>query len=191
MNCSSFYNKIYSDNPKKWSISWRDEFAYKVISRHTTPESVLDIGCGNGHTLAYLHKHWDAEYYGIDFSKQAIEIAKRNAPFAKLSCEKFEDSSATADVVVIMGVLEHFKELEKALLKLRDTGRLIYVECPNCLSYSDMTYEGFRRTSNATAQQEWHLTRETWEGYILEAGFEIVESVVGKTKTTEFVWVLQ
>ncbi len=79
-----FYNKIYSENSDVWSQEWRNLFAWYALSRHIEqPESLLDIGCGVGHTIEYLSKRWpDTEYTGIDLSDVAIEVAKEKVPTA-------------------------------------------------------------------------------------------------------------
>jgi SAM-dependent methyltransferase len=190
-----FYNKVYSDRPDMWDLEWRDKFAFYVLSRHTEkPESLLDIGCGNGHTIDFFSKRWpDTTYYGVDLSDMAIEIAKGRVPSAFFSCSTFEDlvSYPPKDVVVLMGVAEHFEDLVPSLRRLKSFGKLIYIESPNCLLDSDNKEEGFRATNNVLGQPEWHLRRSTWEQYIKFAGLEIVESYPGPTDTTEFIWMLK
>ena len=189
-----FYNKIYSDKPDKWDLDWRDKFAFYVLQRHTEePESLLDIGCGNGHTIEFFNKRWPATtYYGVDLSDEAIRIAKERVPNAFFSCDTFEEFVCypPRDVVVLMGVAEHFENLVPSLRRLKEFGKLIYIESPNCLAYSGKE-EGFRRTDNVLGQPEWHLKRSTWEQKIGFAGLEIVESYPGLAPTTEFIWMLK
>ena len=188
-----FYNTVYSVRPDKWDLKWRDAFAFYVISRHIEePESLLDIGCGNGHTVEFFSKRWpDTFYTGIDLSDVAIEFAKKRVPEAKFFCSAIEDFYPMLhDVVTLMGVAEHFEDLVPSLRELKKFGKLIYIESPNCLAYSGKE-EGFRRTDNELGQSEWHLTRRSWEERIALAGLEIVESYPGPTITTEFVWMLK
>ena len=193
-----FYNKIYSDNPAKWDVEYRDEVAFYVLSQHTQePKTFLDIGCGNGHTIEYFSKRWpDTEYYGIDLSDVAINFAKERIPEANFIRTSYEDADVPlCEVVVLMGVAEHFENLRGSLSDLKKYGKLIYIESPNCLSYSENKEEGFRVTGeligNPTHQSEWHLTRNTWEGSIRHAGLEIVKGYEGLTPETEFIWMLK
>lgn len=189
-----FYNKIYSDKPDKWDLEWRDKFAFYVLSRHTEqPESLLDIGCGNGHTIEFFNKRWpDTTYVGMDLSDEAIKLAEQRVPEAQFICTTFEDAyPLLCDVVVLMGVAEHFEDLIPSLRSLKKFGKLIYIESPNCLAYSDNKEEGFRATNNVIGQPEWHLTRRSWEERIALAGLEIVESYPGPNISTEFVWMLK
>ena len=189
-----FYNKIYSDKPDKWDLGWRDKFAFSILSLHTEePITFLDIGCGNGHTIDFFKKRWpDTNYYGIDLSDEAIRLAKERTPEAEFIRGAFDEmySAWPKDVVVLMGVAEHFEDLVPSLRRLKDFGKLIYIESPNCLAYSGKE-EGFRRTDNVLGQPEWHLTRRSWEQKIGFAGLEIVESYPGPTDTTEFIWMLK
>lgn len=194
-----FYNKIYSGNPTKWDVEYRDKLAaFFILQQIHDPKSLLDIGCGNGHTIEYFSKLWpDTTYYGIDLSDVAIELAKQRVPEANFLCGSFTEVDVPlCDVVVLMGVAEHFENLIDSLRDLKKYGKLIYIESPNCLSYSENKEEGFRVTGeligiNPTHQSEWHLTRDTWEGTIIHAGLEIVRRCYGPTAETEFIWMLK
>ena len=188
------YNQIYTADPHKWAADWRNMVAFATLAAHTYgPEMLLDIGCGNGHTIEYFNKRWiTTEYYGVDLSDVAIDLARKRVPDAMFACEKFEAADLPfCDVVVIMGVLEHFEDLDGALRNLKSSGNLIYVECPNCLRREGSNKEGFRETYRGAGQIEWHLHRSTWEQRIAAAGFEFIESIVGYDSATEFIWVLK
>ncbi len=193
-----FYNDIYSGKPTKWDAEYRDEVAFYVISQHIQePDTLLDIGCGNGHTIEYFSKLWpDTEYYGVDLSDVAIGFARERVPEANFICASYEDADVPlCDVAILMGVAEHFEELIDSLSELKKYGKLIYIESPNCLFYSDNKEEGFRVTGKLvgtnTGQSEWHLTRSTWEGTIRHAGLEIVKGYAGPTPETGFIWMLK
>lgn len=46
--------------------------------------TVLDVGCGIGETLAFLHQAYGCRVFGVDQSKKAISLAKKQLPFATL-----------------------------------------------------------------------------------------------------------
>ena len=134
----------------------------------------------------------DTKYYGLDYSNEAIRVARYRVPDATFICEPFIGSSAPkCDVATVMGVAEHFHDLPEFFEKLHDYADLVYLESPNCLEYSDSDKEGFRQTHEGSDQIEWHLRRETWEDHIANAGWEILESIRGATPATEFIWVLK
>ena len=195
-----FYNKIYQDRPDKWDLTWRDGFAYYVLSRHTKPpETFLDIGCGNGHTIEYFNKKWpDTIYSGIDLSDEAIRLAEQRVSGAFFNCTSYDDYSSFQyyDVVVLMGVAEHFEDLVPSLRNLKKIGKLIYIESPDCLSFdlangSPNKEEGFRETYKGAGQMEWHLKKSTWEEKIKFAGLEIVQFYPGEPYSSSFIWVLK
>ncbi len=185
-----FYDDVYTKDPDKWISEDRDEFMYDALCA-TVPEptSLLDYGCGNGHTLQYLSKRWPkTDFYGYDISTVAIEIAQKKveATFNRMNDIKF-------DIITIMGVAEHFEDFSE-LKKLKDCLApcgVIYIEVPNCFSYSDTKNEGFRQTYAGSGQMEWHLRRSSWRKIIKDNGFEIVKPLSGGRPAWEFVWIIK
>jgi trans-aconitate methyltransferase len=195
-----FYDRIYTDNPHKWSGEARDEFAFQALSSYSDPASLLDFGCGNGHTLRYFMNKWpETEYYGVDISGVALEIARRKVPTAKffstISMRKdyTDDAIPKVNIITMLGVLEHLQNLSDIpkIAEHLSPGGIMYVEVPNCLSYSNSKDEGFRKTTGGTGQVEWHLKRETWEVVFVGEGLEIVKSLTGLQPAWQFVWLLK
>lgn len=193
MNDPTFYDQIYAANPDKWTSEIRNMIAFATLSKYvTSPATLLDIGCGNGHTLRYFKDRWPTTaIFGLDFSEEAIRIAKEKVPEGTFKCGSFEDRIIRSQVVTIMGVAEHFKILGASLIHLKKFGYLFYMECPNCLAYSPTKEMGFRKTDEGADQEEWHLNRPSWEATIKKAGFEILESLKGPSPEFEFIWVLR
>lgn len=56
-------------------------------------KKVLDIGCGSGHSLAYMNEQGAAELWGIDFSKRQIDTAGETLKEfqANLHCSAMEE----------------------------------------------------------------------------------------------------
>lgn len=192
------YNAHYRRNPQRWADEGRDSFAFDTVSAYlkTAPASMLDIGCGSGHTIAYFQERWpETHYTGLDLSAEAISLAMQRVPGASfmrswlgyLGLPRFE-------LVTLLGVAEHFENLQNGLRAARRTmtdSGIMYIEVPNCIGYpSSEKVEGFRRLNMGSGQQEWHLHRETWEQELRQAGFVILESIQGPSIFTEFVWLL-
>jgi SAM-dependent methyltransferase len=186
------YDQHYLTNPRKWSGEARDLFAVDIIKKYN-PKTILDVGCGNGHTLSVLGKNLkDVELYGIDVSPVACKLATENSG-AQVDCEFLSDYKPDIkfDLVICLGVAEHFKSPLAGLKKIKKlTKGICYLELPHNLLYSKGE-EGFRRLTTRSQQLEWHLPRDAWEVIIKEAGFEIVESIVGPNEAWEFIWVLK
>lgn len=77
----------YSSYPPHWI------FFIEFIKKHDF-KSIIDIGCGVG-AYAKLIKDNDlnVNYKGIDYSKKAIEIAKKQWNFGDFECLDFHDLS--------------------------------------------------------------------------------------------------
>jgi SAM-dependent methyltransferase len=113
------YNQYFTDKPDKWVGGTRNVFAFTHIP--ITPESILDVGCGNGHTLAYFASVYPvAELAGIDISQVACQIARENVPDAKIHEGFIEDVIlGRFDLVLCMGTAEHFLDLHAGLKALK------------------------------------------------------------------------
>lgn len=188
------YDDWYRRKPHKWTSHKRNQFMLKVMRKYQAPTSVLDVGCGNGHTLAAIQGEYpDAQLYAMDISQEALALTNDKVSGAYLINEFLDQTEfdTAFDWVICMGVAEHFENLEPSLARLKElTGGFCYLEIPHCLSYSPGS-ETFRRLSCGSRQWEWHLTRETWEQLILAAGFEFVEVRTGNNPAWEFVYVLK
>jgi len=188
-----FYNNIFRNKPDKWANAVRDMVAFAVLSRNVPePRSLLDFGCGNGHALAYFKSRWpNLECAGVDISDVALGLAAERLPDAEFYQEIPPEKW---DVITIMGVAEHFEDVPAELRRIAEhlaQGGVIYLEAPNCLSYSHNKEEGFRQTYNGSGQNEWHWKRETWEQNIQQAGLEIVKGYISPNPFWEFIWILR
>lgn len=192
------YNQIYTDKPNKWASVARNILAYSLLSKYDV-ETLLDIGCGNGHTIEFFREQWpNTVYYGIDLSGVAIDIAKEKMPDVWFMTGDYKNYTLIphCDVVLVMGVVEHFEDLVDGLKSLKDYGTLIYLEVPDCLRMgaingTDNYDEGFRETYLGGLQVEWHLKKSSWEEKIELAGLEILDStVLDGTGIMGWCWVL-
>jgi len=93
--------------------------------------SVLDIGCGEGAISDFLSPSQKAHFVGIDFSKEAIRLAKskRKHPmkFVHIGAAEFEPTHKF-DVVIFSEVLyyvDHEKILDKYIELLNPNGIII------------------------------------------------------------------
>lgn len=190
------YDEYFRSKPNKWANEKRDHFivANLICDLPSHPNSVLDIGCGNGHTLKMLSELWpDAKISGLDFSPVAIELAKINVPSASFICRSILEDvyPPKYDLVLCCGVLEHMPDLVYALEKIKRFMKRtswLYLEVPHNLTYSINQEEGFRRLDNGSHQLEWHLRRTTWETIIQQAGLNPVRMIAGPLASYEFTW---
>ena len=196
------YNNFFLRKPHKWTREDSNLMAFEHLNKHLgcNPRSVIDIGCGNGHTIEYLAKKWKkTEFVGIDLSDVAIGLAyARGIRRPSFKCA-FADTfyvSPGYQVGLLLGVAEHFISPGRVLREIRENilapGGILYIEVPNCIAYpSSEPVEGFRRLACGSRQTEWHWRRETWESIILDSGYTIERSIVGPKQENEFIWIVK
>jgi len=193
------YDAHFLRKPAKWTeLVTRNEAAHRYLSQHLghVPESVLDVGCGNGHTLAYVAERWpEAALFGLDISPEGLKLAREKVPEATFFEGFLEDwePPRTFEAVICLVTMEHFRDLPVCLARFKNLiaqDGFGYIEVPHNLSYSPGPEE-FRRLSGGSRQWEWHLRREGWEALIIEAGLEIVGAYQGERDVCEFLWVVR
>ena len=196
------YNRFFTKKPSKWTGDTRNEFARVEIEKYfgRKPISIIDLGCGNGHTLSYFSRHWkSSRLVGLDLSDVGVRIAKaRNLKKVEFITGFVDETIVDRkfELVTLLGVAEHFENPMKTLELIKERFILplgiMYLEVPNCISYPESKRtEGFRRLACGSHQTEWHLYRETWESMIKSAGFTIEKSIVGPKPQWEFIWILK
>jgi 2-polyprenyl-3-methyl-5-hydroxy-6-metoxy-1,4-benzoquinol methylase len=97
--------------------------------------SVLDVGCGDGHTLDLYAGHTGVKTYGVDFNLTALELAGRNGHTVYAGA--FEEAVLPTDffdLVTATHVIEHVSNprdfLAKTYSVLRAEG-ILWLETPN------------------------------------------------------------
>jgi 2-polyprenyl-3-methyl-5-hydroxy-6-metoxy-1,4-benzoquinol methylase len=124
---------------------------------------ILDVGCGNGGLVFWLHGKGFAHTSGIDISKEQVDLAKRlgirNVFHAQLQ-HYLTDKEHTYDFIFLRDVIEHFTK--DAIISVLDLiysaltpGGAIIIQTPNAESpfsgrhrYGDFTHEtSFTRSS--------------------------------------------
>ena len=133
------YDDIYRHHEDVWIDQGRsDEFQayFAQLAGSFSTDRVLELGCGEGFVLAALtatHK------YGIDPSVHALvrARARSNADCSVARAEELPFPSASFDLVVAVGVMEHFENPDQASAEVRrvlsPTGHYIV------LIHTDMT----------------------------------------------------
>lgn len=133
----------------KWGIRWgyfshpRREIV-DMIKRHPKAKfRVLDIGCGLGSMLQEIGNLYPkAELYGIEINQAVVDIAGN---YLNICCGDIEQDEipfeTEFDYIILADILEHTKEPEKVLNKLKKyltaSGAFI-ISLPNIMHISIM-----------------------------------------------------
>jgi teichuronic acid biosynthesis glycosyltransferase TuaH len=73
--------------------------------------SICDAGCADGDAVHMLSKFFPhSKVEGVDFSKEAIERAKKYYPDHSFYCSSIEDITKEYDVILSSNTLEHFQQ---------------------------------------------------------------------------------
>jgi len=164
------------------SFTYRNLFG--VLKRYLKPsETILDVGCGVGTMDFYLASKGNI-VTGLDISKSAIDIARRNASLlgindgAKFEVGSFPDTKVRGefDVILMSEVIEHLPDDKSAIKEcyknLKRNGILIL----STRSENEVLYRlGFEKTHD---KRVGHLRRYTVDGLkrmIRSSGFSILE----------------
>jgi len=91
---ASYYDAAYK-KAKEYSKPWNESRYLKVwermVQRFDKDRVIHDLGCGVGQTYGYLKSAGFKEYFGVDFSKEAIDMAKKTYPDASLMTFRNQD----------------------------------------------------------------------------------------------------
>jgi ubiquinone/menaquinone biosynthesis C-methylase UbiE len=152
--------------------------------------SVLDVGCGNGETLAMLAKDKNCTGVGIDFSPKMVELAKQNAAkngveknlkFIEGALENIPESIGLFNCVITERSIINLDSEEKQhkafigiMNRLKDNGRYYMIE--SCLDGLERTNELRVSLGLEAIAPPWHnlflrqANLEKWadEKYVLE-----------------------
>lgn len=145
------YSKHYSQSP--YYPNWKEAMKFLRTVDHTA--SILEIGCGPGQFANILFDNDFTNYTGLDYSAEAISIAKKNNP--KLADRFFAaDAFQTEllehgyDLVICFEVLEHILEDLELLQRIRPGARML-LSAPNFNSRTHVRY--------------FSSTTEVWDRY--------------------------
>lgn len=115
------YDDIYRHHEDVWIDQGRsDEFQsyFGDLARSLSSGRILELGCGEGTLLAVLTA---TEKYGIDPSIHALVRARKRsaAECAVARAEELPFPSGSFDLVVAVGVMEHFEKPDEATAEVR------------------------------------------------------------------------
>lgn len=146
-------NRIYEQNPedlKEYFKSWK--FCSDLVNKNKF-KLILDIGCGPGHLPIVLNKYnTNFEYIGFDFSKVAIQMAKRknkqkNLKFyvknaLEIKYDKYIKNKKTENILITS--FEFLEHIEKDIDIISEMPKNVYF----CFSVPNYDSKGHVRKFN-------------------------------------------
>ena len=132
---NGFDNSIKDYNKTSWKLMVKDFLKRTKFKRN---QNLLEIGCGSSAFLITCNKFIKANYYGFDYSRNQIKIAKKSLPggnFKVFEANNFNYGKTKFDVVVAHSVFQYFpnknyclKVLQKSLKHLNKRGVLCLMD---------------------------------------------------------------
>lgn len=125
------------------TVSYFDMRMHRCFARAARPgDRVAEIGCGGSRWLRYFDQHWNAEVWGIDYSKTGLEQTKSTFDQKEkkeriLYGDFFAENGLPQDyfdLVYSLGFVEHFSDVPSVLARCRRhlrPGGLIVTMIPN------------------------------------------------------------
>lgn len=117
---------------------WLDYKVAPFLSNLSPDAQILELGCGQGHFLAYLRYKGFKDIQGVDVSEELTAIAKSASLDVQLAdvFEYLEVLNKTFDAVIAIDFLEHFsrEELLKLIPMIRKAlkpGGIVLFQTPN------------------------------------------------------------
>jgi len=106
------YDQIFKNDSSKFFTCnvFKESFSIVGMIDDWDGKEVIDIGCGTGNLASMVSQAGAKKVLGIDYSKEAIKIAKEKFDISNLEYRKcdYRDVKEKFDVVLLQGVLEHF-----------------------------------------------------------------------------------
>lgn len=148
------------------------------ISNHC---SIIDIGCGGGYISNRIYEMSQSkQVVGIDFSSQAIELAKKkykDKPITFIECTatNINLESNSIDIAVCFGLIEHIENFDlcfNEIKRILKQGGFLYLTSSNKHSfmYIHRKIKEFFKVWKYGYQKNWTVTN--LEKYLLSIGFE-------------------
>jgi ubiquinone/menaquinone biosynthesis C-methylase UbiE len=174
----SWFNREYQ---RRGVRSMRPSRAYDQFIELLQVKSgcrLLDIGCGPGQVLQSAVKS-GLSTIGVDLSIEALKLAKYISPKSGLiltSAGNLPFPDQYFDYITLIGVLEHFTEMEKSILEIQRVAKndaLFCIMVPNSRTLYWQILEKFHYGDNQGNENAYPLNY--WKDLFIESNFRILD----------------
>jgi SAM-dependent methyltransferase len=166
-----------------WDRARLAETAAELAARLANPSArVVDIGCANGGLLAELASLGYHQLYGVDPSPACVAVADSLPGVTAAAGTLFALPNAPlgADCAILSHVLEHVRDVRRALAKLHAVlapNGVAYVEVPDATRYAEHLVAPFQ---DFNVEHINHFSPASLSNVLAANGF-IVERTIQKT----------
>ncbi|QBA65381.1 class I SAM-dependent methyltransferase [Muriicola soli] len=170
-NNKTFLEKIYQ-LVKTIGLSRKRKWLQKFVLENS---KVLDVGAGTGSFVAYLRDN-DFNAVGVEPSDRARKLASIKG--VSLSESIDEIAKQEFDAITLWHVLEHFKDLDREITKLKErlkTGGCLFIAVPNFRSY-DAKHYGEYWAAYDVPRHLWHFSRAAIQNIFNKKGFQLMDT---------------
>ncbi|MEY4892025.1 MAG: hypothetical protein RIQ34_637 [Bacteroidota bacterium] len=188
---SSLYGEIYKDgtylkNNPSWDMedaNYKTTHILKLLAKYNiNAKSILDIGCGSGRILVELKNKLplDSNFYGVDISPQAIELAKSineaniNIELRDITINKLSDKY---DLTLVIDVIEHVEDYFKIIRELREVSNYTLFHIPLDLCIWSLFREKMLIESKQRVGHIHNFTEDFMKSILTDHGFEIISAI--------------
>ena len=149
------YDALYQHTPEYGSAN-HGKMAYDIISS-LEPESLLDVGCGNGEFCKWIHDNVCENVYGVDFSSSP---SLKGPTWIRSFAHNIPVEDKSIDIITTFDMMEHLLE-ENIEETLKEFKRIVVKNCVFNISYYPASFDGiFGETLHPTIKpQDWWLDK--------------------------------
>jgi len=165
---------------KEWYIRKKSTARLAQFLKIRQPKEVIEVGCGNGWLIRYIHSALEADCLGIDMNAIELLQAVRTSGNAKSLTFIYADifselfAKPCADIIILASVIQYFPDakslLERLVNMLNQGGQVHILDSP---FYSEKTIGAAKARSQeyfstlGYAAMQFHYFHHRW--YVLDS----------------------
>ncbi|MBK5277347.1 MAG: class I SAM-dependent methyltransferase [Bacteroidia bacterium] len=160
---------------REWKIRKHSASRLVMHLRQRQHNTILEVGCGNGWLIHYIHSMLQVDCIGIDINETELKQAARvfghrqGLAFAYANIYSGLIKKSCADVIILASAIQYFSEavkvIKELLCLLRPGGQLHILDSP---FYTDRTIELAKQQSanyfkkRSCEQMQGHYFHHQW-----------------------------